>query len=223
MRVELFAFLAAHLIEHPTRIDRATIEQDRLELLVSGNPWWRPGASYEDEGRITLGFEGLTEGALTVWFDNDSSEALEDFEVRRLGGVDWAQPASHAIDCYERLPDPAALYAKLQDYLTDAGAFLNAADFLNGGGTLSRFAALTSTGPDVLIGGYYLLARAPEVVCRLLCDELDWQRVGYRLEVKPQPLDDRLWVTLGESDFLCESAWVEVADEGRDGAPPRPE
>jgi hypothetical protein len=196
MRLDLIELLSARPIAHPTRIERAIIRQDRLELLVSGWPWWREVADDAQEQQITLGFEGLSDGALSVCSTNHEllwDEALEDFSIRSLANVEWAQPDSCQIYCNGPLANATTIYSKLQTYLCEVGAFKETGDFLNQGQLLSRFVKLTS-------GRSYLLARGPDVICRLLCEELDKQAVPYNVPynviVHRCPAEDRLWVSL---------------------------
>lgn len=202
MRVDLVDLLAERRIGHPTRIERAVICQGRMELVVSGHPWWSDADAGGPSPRIALVFEELSGGELPVCFNDPLWEDLEYFSVQPLVGVGWAQPETQQIYCNGPLPDPVSLYSKLQAYLVSAGAFKGPGDFLNQGEVLAQFAKITS-------GRSYLLARGPDVVCRLLCDELDRQSVSRTVIAHSSPPESRLWVRLNGSGFLCARAWAE--------------
>lgn len=74
MRVDLMDLLAERPIGHPTRIERAVIRRDRIELVVSGHPWWSDADVGGPSPRITLVFEELSGGELPVCL-NDWVEA----------------------------------------------------------------------------------------------------------------------------------------------------
>ena len=40
IRLDLMELLAKQPIVHPTRVERVTICGDRMEMVVSGYPWW---------------------------------------------------------------------------------------------------------------------------------------------------------------------------------------
>ena len=204
MRVDLLELLSTNPIAHPTRIERATICQGRLELLVAGWVWWSAAVAGADEQQVTLGFERLSSGELPVCLRDESyNEDLEDFSIRPLVGVEWAQPESNSVYCYAPLTDPAAVYARLQSYLYGVGSFKGPGDFLNNGETLSRFAKLTS-------GRSYQVARGPDVISDLVCQELGAQGVPHNVLTNRLPAEDRLWVKLNGSSFLCQSAWADL-------------
>lgn len=203
MRIDLTQLLAKRPIVHPTRIERMIICGDRMEMVVTGHPWWVGAQADRPSPRITLVFEALSEGALPVHLNDPFSEDLEGFAIQPLATVEWAQPPRNAIYCQAPLPDPARIYSMLQAFLTEASAFKGPGDFLNEGCLLDNFAKITS-------GGSYLLARAPDVLCRLLCDELDRQAVPHNvIEHATQP-ENRLWVRLGQAGFFCGRAWAEI-------------
>jgi hypothetical protein len=202
IRVDLMELLAEQPIVHPTRVERVTICGDRMEMVVSGYPWWLGGQASVPSPRITLIFENLSEGALPVHFDNQFSEDLEVFSIEPLATIEWAQSSRNDIYCHAPLPDPARIYSMLQAFLAGVGAFKGPGDFLNQGCLLEGFTKVTSDRS-------YLLARAPDVLCRLLCDELDRQLVPHNvLQHSPWP-ESRLWVRLEGAGFLCGSAWAE--------------
>ena len=202
MRVDLVELLAERSIAHPTRIERAVICRNRLELTVSGHAWWSDAGAGDPSSQVALVFEELSGGELPVCLNDPYDEDLEAFWVQRLAGVGWAQPDTNAIYCNGPLSDPVSLYSKLQAYLVAADAFKGPSDFLNQGEVLARFAKITS-------GKSYLLARGPDVVCRLLCDELGAQAVSHTVIAHSRPPEDRLWVRLNGSGFLCARAWAE--------------
>ena len=205
MRLNLIELLAANPIAHTTRVECATVRQDCLELVVRGYAWWNAAVAGAHEQQITLGFEGVSDGELPVCLANQFwDEALEDFSVRPLTNVGWAQPGSKSIYCSGPLADPATIYARLQTYLGEVGAFKGPGDFLNNGALLSSFAKVTS-------GQSYLIARGPDVVCHLLSEELDRQAVPHNVLTHHCPVENRLWVSLNGSSFLCATAWAEFA------------
>jgi hypothetical protein len=46
--------LAKQPIVHPTRVERVTICGDRMEMVVSGYPWWLGGQASVPSPQITL-------------------------------------------------------------------------------------------------------------------------------------------------------------------------
>lgn len=203
MRVDLTELLATRPIVHPTRVERVVICGDRMEMVVTGHPWWIATQADRASPRITLVFEALSEGTFPVHLNDSFSEDLEGFAIQPLATVEWAQPSRNEIYCQSPLPDPARIYSMLQVFLAKAGAFKGPGDFLNQGHLLDGFARITS-------GCSYLLARAPDALCRLLCAELDRQVVPHNvIEHATQP-ENRLWVRLDETGFLCGGAWAEI-------------
>lgn len=204
MRRSLIELLAERQIVHPTRIERATIRNACLEVVTSGYPWWRSGEKLS-ESMLVLSFDGLSDGTLSVRVtgNNVYDEALEDFSIRSLKSIDWAQQHSHVIYCSGPLPNPAALYAKLQDYLQSRGAFRDVSDYLNEGHSLRAFSTMTANAS-------YCLGRCSAPVFQLLSEELTAQRVPHILVENPSPPEERLWVRLDGSDFLCTDAWAEI-------------
>lgn len=214
MRVDLTGLLAKNPIVHPTRIERVVICGERLEMVVSGYPWWLD-TKRDEPSQITLIFEALAEGTFPVPIGDAFDEDLESFSVVSLANIDWAQPSRNAIYCQEPLPDPARIYSLLQALLADAAAFKVPGDFLNQGHTLADFTKITS-------GHSYLLAHAPDSLCRLLCDELERQRVLYNVVESPTQSETRLWVRLNGAGFLCGAAWAEIEASAADRACARP-
>jgi hypothetical protein len=90
----------------------------------------------------------------------------------------------------------------VQTFLASVGAFKGVGDFLNQGLLLRDFTKISS-------GRSYLLARAPDVLSRLLCDELDRQLVPYNVVANSKWPENRQWVRLEDTGFLCERAWAE--------------
>jgi hypothetical protein len=207
MRIELTKLLAQRPVESPSRVKRMTFAGRRLEVLVTGFPWW----SAEDNGRpwhpssITLIFEELPwgYGRLPVHLDDPYGDDLEDFSVVCLADVGWAQPPADEIYCNGPLADPIALYTLLQDRLHDADAFLGPEDLLNQCDRLSEFLRLAS-------GSSFLLARTPAALTGLLRSELDRQQVPYTVLARQAGVESRLWVRFAGGSFLCERAFAEI-------------
>jgi hypothetical protein len=204
MRIELLDLFQSKEIAHPTCISSMTILNGTLRVLVTGYPWWKEHRAFSDGGQLELCFEGLSEGSLDVTLasgDEDDFEALEDFAVRSLEGVEWAQPSSHHIYCSAPLKDALRLYAAVHDHLVDVGSFRTPQDFLNFdfNGKLSGF--LSHAGSNS-----FLVARAPQSISQIICDELIRQGVPHDILTITLPPEQRLWVTLGSANFLCDTA-----------------
>jgi len=122
--------------------------------------------------------------------------------VETLATIAWAHAPKNDIYCHAPLPDPASLYAMVQAFLIDAGAFKGPADFLNQGCSLRGLMKIAATNS-------YLLARCPDVLRDPLCQELDRQLALYTIIEHTDRQDDRLWVRIGGSGFLCENAYAE--------------
>jgi hypothetical protein len=206
MRIELTKLLARRPVMNPNRVERVTISGDRLEILVTGFPWW---SGVPGDGRprlpssISLVFEGVSSGSLPVDFNDTFGHDLEEFSVQCLADLGWAQPPIEEIYCSGPIPDPIALYTLLQRRLHEAGAFLRADDLLNQCDLLSDFLELAS-------GNSFLLARTPAVLRRLLCAELDRQGVPYSVVGNQARVDSRLWVRFCGESFLCARAHAEA-------------
>jgi len=206
MRINLLDLLQSNPIVHPTRIASMAISDGTLRIAVTGYPWWKPRADFSDDGQLEIRFEGLSDGYLDVTLasgDEDDLEALEGFALRSLENIDWAQPCIHAIYCSGPLQNPLAIYAVVNDYLVDVEAFKTPDDFLNFNfdGKLSSFA---ETGAS----NSFLVARAPESVRQIICEELTRQSVPYNVITTKLPPEKRLWVTLGDGHFLCDKAFT---------------
>ncbi len=210
MRVDLVELLARRPIVHPTRVERVSICGQRVEMVVSGHPWWSDKGDDEPPQYITLVFEAASDGALPVPSAGEYEEDLEEFCVEPLANVNWAQPCENAIYCHAPLPDPAALYAMLQAFLAGAHAFKEPGDFLNQGYVLADFARITS-------GRSYLVASAPDSLCRLICIELVRQKVDHNIIRHSLGPETRLWVQLNGEGFLCERAWAQFEPDGAAG------
>jgi hypothetical protein len=206
MGSDLLELLRRQEIVHPTRIVAVEAGHRRLRLTIAGYPWWRTTERAED-GQVVFLFEGIEEGLLDVQtlLDFEEDEALEFVNVSPLSQHGWADGGtSFATYCSEPLPEPLALYAVVEDYLWDAGAPRSARDYLNiQDGSLARFCALTRASS-------YLVARAPEHLHRLVEAELARQHVAHNVIAHERPMATGLFVQIGGTSLVCESATVEV-------------
>src|SRR5690606_10588035 len=124
------------------------------------HPWWTDTKG--DDQTLELIFEGISWGGLDLdLVSSDYDEALEDFSVREVQDISWAQPDIHSIFCSDPMSAPSALYAKLETFLRKEEAFRTVADFLNGGDSLAKFTAIASSSS-------YLVARGPEIIRQLV-------------------------------------------------------
>jgi hypothetical protein len=208
MRVQLVDLLAERSVAHPTTLRSVRWAGEELLIEVEGCDWWRPPYGQPASATITLVFRGLLEGALAVdEFDFEDDEALEEFEVRPIEAVGWAQASDWSIYCSGPIPSPLDVYSKLQDFLVAQGSFRGPEDFLNQAERLSAFVALAQS-PG------FLMARGPECVRALLCAELERQETPHN--VVPTLDDDQanFVVRLGRSGFLCRVAEVELPEAG---------
>jgi hypothetical protein len=202
-RTELLKLLNERPIAHPTTLESLDAVAGSLRMTFVGYKWWEPAPG---DGRIVFVFEGLSEGSVDISFFNavnfDWDEALEDFHIQPLALAEWALPATESIYCSTALKDPLSLYAELHDYLSGAGSYLRPEQFLNCGGSLKKFSAITASHS-------YMIARGSASVCEVVRRELDRQRVTYNIITTNLPPENRLWVEFGDADFLCEAAFAE--------------
>ena len=203
MRIDLLDLLADREIVHPTRISAVTWAGSELVLSLTGYRWWEQACTdRRADGAIRFVFGGVADGTLRPSIMDDDDEALEDFAIRPITDVPWAQPADWSIYCSAALPDPMAIYVGLHDFLAREGAFYTPADFLNGAAEISRFTAITQT-PGFMLGS------GPECVRALLCAELERQGVRFSVVHTMRDVDSRLLVRLGGSSFVCDTAVAE--------------
>ena len=206
MKTDLLDLLRQHEIVHPTRIVAVETSHRQLRITIAGYPWWRATEKAEDE-RVVLSFDGVQEGLLDAetLLDMEEDEALELFNVSALAEQGWALGGtSYATYCSEPLPEPFELYALVDDYLWTAGAPRCARDYLNAPfGSLVRFCELTRSGS-------YLVAEAPEHLHKMISTELRRQNVTHNVIVSERPTIHGLFVQLGGTSFVCESATAEM-------------
>ncbi len=202
---DLFELLSERPIVHPTRIDGVAWRGRKLALAVRGFRWWEsPYIEREDEGSMSLIFDNVGAGCLcTDEFYVDNDEALEDFELRLVSEVPWAQACDWSVYCSGPIAQPLVLFGALHDYLLSSDAFLRAEHFLNQAANLSRFAAMAQTRG-------FLIGQGPRCIRDLICEELDRQSVPHNV-VKIVAADQRFLVRLGNSAFLCDSALAEFS------------
>ena len=202
MRIDLLDLLADREIVHPTRISAVTWAGSELVLSLTGYRWWEQACTdCRADGALRCVFGGVADGTLHPGVMDDD-EALEDFAIRPITDVPWAQPADWSIYCSAALPDPMAIYVGLHDFLAREGAFYTPADFLNGAAEISRFAAITQA-PGFMLGS------GPECVRALLCAELERQGVRFSVIHTMRDVESRLLVRLGGSSFVCDTAVAE--------------
>ena len=203
MRIDLLDLLAVRGIVHPTRISAVTWAGSDLVVSLTGYRWWEQACTdRRADGAIRFVFGGVADGTLQPSIMDDDDEALEDFTIRSIADVGWAQPADWSIYCSAALPDPMAIYVGLHDFLAREGAFYTPADFLNGAAEISGFTAITQT-PGFMLGS------GPECVRALLCAELERQGVRFSVVHTMRDVESRLLVRLGGSSFVCDTAVAE--------------
>jgi hypothetical protein len=197
--------LRSREIAHPSRLSSALLSNRELRLTITGHPWWREDEWSGSEDQLVLVFRGVAAGRLDTEtiLDFENDEALEEFEVSALDEHEWAAPSIYSVYCHAPLTDPLRLYALVEDYLRKAEAPMTARDYLNmDTGQLQRFQEITSSTS-------YLVARAPEAIKQIVCDELVHQSVPHNILTTPLPRDDLLLVRFGGSQFFCEEAVAE--------------
>jgi hypothetical protein len=207
MRVELVSLLATHCIAHPSRITHAGWHGDAFFLGVQGFPWWRERPSTPlTEEQITFTFSNLGPGIIrTDEFDFADDEALEDFDITAVAEVPWAMARDFSVYCSGPIRDPLALYVRLDDYLSSKGAFMSARDFLNQSAQIETFV-------DMARSSTFLVARGPECIRALVCDELKAQGTPHKVLDTIASVEAKYLVALGGSQFLCHRAEAEFDD-----------
>ena len=124
MQTDLVPLLRGYSRRYPARIVRISCADRDMRWTLRGDPWWRGDIPFQDEAEITFIFKGIESGLLDLtWhpvFEDD--EILELFDISRLAEHEWARPRDSAIYAYAPLPDPLALYARIEDYLWEANA-----------------------------------------------------------------------------------------------------
>src|SRR5271155_2569639 len=199
MRIDLAGLLQSRPISHPTRIVSASILSGALRVIVRGNAWWRPSSTTVDERTIEFAFENIREGHIKIEDFGDDDEALETFEITASAEVGWAQPDAFSIFCSGPLKDPLKLYLRVHDFLKEIDAYREPDEFLNyASGRLAQFIQITSSSS-------FLVARGPECIRKIVCDELEKQGVAHNV-IATALTPRRGWlVRLGESHFLCDA------------------
>ena len=209
MEVDLLSLLGRRSVTHPSRITSVEFTANcEVRIGVTGWPWWTEGLDTSKDHTIAFSFRGVSDGALeTRDFDFEETEALETFAVVETVKLPWARSEGSAIYCHAPLPRPLRVFAAVHDFLLPYGGVRRAGHFLNSGDaeSLATFVDRTSSNS-------YLIANAPPVIRDIVCDELAAQGVTYNeLPARLQPCG-RLLVTLGRSQFFCETAHVEFVD-----------
>ncbi|KSB90608.1 hypothetical protein AS593_21765 [Caulobacter vibrioides] len=207
MRRDLYGLLQERSIVHPTRVEAITWRQGRLSVEVSGWRWWDASCpNPATDGAITFVFDEVTEGRFLLDRLDRDDEMLDEFEIRLVAETPWARSADWSIYCSAAVPDPLAIYVAVEDYLRRNEARFGVEDFLNQGSGLRAFIEMTKA-PG------FLLARAPECIRDLICEELDRQCVRYSVVQTVADTESRFLVTLGRSTFFCEGAIAEMLEQ----------
>lgn len=206
MRVELVELLRSKPIAHPTRITSVSITRGFLQMFVRGYPWWLALSGTHENQDIVFSFKDVVGGCLELdYFGRAGSEyeALDDFEVHPTTEFNWAQPDIFSIFCSSPLKHPLKLYVRLHDYLQGVNSYRDAEEFLNfPSGRLDQFITIVSSNS-------FLVARCPECVRRVICDELEDQGIAYNIIETPIPPNRNLLVWVAGSHFLCAEAFAE--------------
>jgi hypothetical protein len=206
MSVDLLSLLRRKPVGHPTRITSVQFVGNRaLRIVVVGWPWWDACLDTSTDHQIELLFGGISDGVLEpLDFDFEETEALEPFEVVETANLPWAQPDGFAIYCHAPLPRPLEVFAKIHDFLLPCGGVRRASHFLNCGDqeALSTFVERTRSTS-------YLIGNAPRAIRDLITAELTAQHVAYNELPRRLQRCGPLLVTMGRSQFLCETAEAE--------------
>lgn len=206
MSIDLLDLLRTREIVHPSRITAAELSHRQLRVSISGYPWWLSDGERK-EGTMVIVFSGVREGLLDVGdlLDFDDDEALDQsIGVSELSDLEWTDKGTgYAIYCTEPLPDPLGLYAAVEDYLWSVSAIRSARDYLNmPQGSLARFCNLVEAN-------LYLVGSAPSNLADIIVAELQRRKVKYSLVATSRTSHDGLFVELGGSRFICDSATAE--------------
>lgn len=205
MRRDLAKLLQERRVGHPTRIRQAVVTPDR-ELLVSafGWPWWLDHADSSRDHDIELRFGEIGEGMLDLWsFDRNEYEVLEPFSVVEAVTVPWVGSEGSQIYCSAPIPRPMDVYLRVHEFLSVSGSFRRPEHYLNApGGSVAAFAQIAQSSS-------FFLAHAPPALARLLREELGAQGVPHNLLAARSAPSGRLLVTMGCSQFFCETALAE--------------
>jgi hypothetical protein len=177
-----------------------------LRVTVHGTPWWRASPASSDEQTIEFVFENIRQGRIETEDFGDGDEALEFFEITALAEVDWAQPDAFSIFCSDPLKYPLKLHLRVHDFLKEADAYREPHEFLNyASGQLAQFIQTTSSSS-------FLVARGPECIRKIVCDELENQGVVHNV-IATALTPRRGWlVRLGESHFVCDATFAEFEE-----------
>jgi len=202
---DLCELLAERPILHPTRIDGVTWRGRKLIIAARGYRWWeKPYVDRQAEGAISFVFDDIGVGSLlTDELNVDDDEALEDFEVKLVSEIPWAQACDWSIYCSGPISQPLILYSRVHDFLRSSGAFLTSEHFLNLAADLSRFTAMAQSNG-------FLVGRGPSCIRDLICDELVRQSVPHNVVNTVADTEPVFLVRLGGSAFFCQSAQAEI-------------
>ena len=180
-----------------------------LQLTFEGFAWWRDD-NIDEGGKIIFTFVKPNSGAIDADLilecgDPKADEMLDEFFISDSAAGSLSAFPYLSLYGQSPLPDPQALYFKLDDYLRDLFTYKRPRDYLNcagGGGGLVRFAELTqATG--------YLIAHAPGAICDIIVEELKAQGVAYYHGGAGVTRTNNLFIHWRGSVFECETAYAE--------------
>lgn len=201
MRQDLGQLLRDRSVSHPSRIVATKLEGRELRVRSQGWPWWSDKADTGGTQTIEFIFGGVGDGIIELLDFDPEHDALEPFSVVASADVAWAQQQGTAIYCNAPLPKPLNVYLAVHDFLASQGAFRRAWQFLNcpDNERLEPFVQITQSST-------YLLGRFPPAIRNVVCSELDSQGVSYSELPTTFEKPARLLVTIGMSQFFCETA-----------------
>lgn len=201
MRQDLVQLLRDRSVGHPSRVVAATLEGCDLRVRARGWPWWSDKADTGRDHAVEFIFGGVGDGVIDLPDFDAEHDALEPFSVVPSDDLPWAQQNGSAVYCNAPLPKPLEVYLAVHDFLASHGAFRRAWQFLNcpDDERLAPFVQITQSSS-------YLLGRFPPAIRNLVCVELESQGVTYSELPTVFEKPGRLLVTIGMSQFFCETA-----------------
>ncbi len=215
MRIELVELLSSREICHPTRIDLLESTSTRqIHIEMSGYPWWlgKTQINPKSEEKICFYFNDILDVSLDskMFCRDDLEEDLELLTASFLHEEEWAKGVQYEIFCSSPISDSYGLYALFDDYLMSLGCPYSARDYLNMGKSFSTFKDVTSAKS-------YLLARAPEEVCKVICEFLKLQEVEFKvlqgregsIEIKNKYMScDLIYAQFSGGFIICGEAYA---------------
>lgn len=206
MKMDLVTLLETRTIGHPSRFLALRMDKtSELQIDVMSHPWWDQAPRDLEERKIVFHFTGIRDARIDFsdLAPDPHNEFLECFRARRLEDLEWARGSWRQIYCSQAIPDPLSIHAALHDFLVSMDCPYGPDHYLNMGGHRSLSAFL-----GICASGNFLFCDAPPSICDLMVRLLEKQGVEMAFLERGDISGSLLWVGLGQSHFVCQSAYA---------------